>query len=100
MKKPSHGEELTIRYQGATLRARCSEVLETPNRGFGSANFTIVSASRFVRGGEAALVRGADELPLQIERVTVVGHRNANIVSFHGTFDFAAAAVPQTSERL
>ena len=70
------------------LKARCSEVLETPGRGFGSANFTIVSGERFERGGEAALIKGRDELAIQIDRVTVMGHRKASIVLFHGMFDF------------
>jgi hypothetical protein len=87
MKKPIHGDELTIRYSGAMVRARCDEIVETPTRGAGAARFTIVSQTRFERGHEAHLLEGAKELSIQVERVTMMGHRKANIVSFFGIFD-------------
>lgn len=93
MKKPIHGDELTIRYQGATLKAQCSEVLEMPKRGPGAAKFTIVSKSLFHNGGEAFLMEGATEMAVRVERVTSMPHKRVNIVSFYGVFDSPAAAV-------
>jgi len=87
MKKPLHGEYLTIRYENATLRVRCDDITETPSRGAGAANFTIVSNTPFKRGEEAHLLAGASELPVQIERVTCVGNRKLNIVLFRGIFE-------------
>ena len=87
MKKPLHGEYLNVRYEGAMLRVRCDDVTETPNRGPGSVNFTIISDTQFQRGHPDQLILGADELPIDIERVTVVGNRRRNIVLFRGIFE-------------
>jgi hypothetical protein len=93
MKKPLHGDYLTIRYEGETLRVRCDDITETPQRGPGVANFTIVSSLPFKRGDEAHLLVGETELPLHIERVTTVGARRMNIVLFRGVFqDLVAEA--------
>jgi hypothetical protein len=91
MKKPLHGDYLNVRYEGATLRVRCDDITETPNRGVGAANFTIVSDTQFQRGHEAHLIAGAEELPVQVERVTIVGRRRMNIVLFRGVFLESAA---------
>jgi hypothetical protein len=93
MKKPLRGDQLTIRYEGALLRARCDEVADAPKRGAGAVSFTIVSQTGFVRGREAHLIQGASELPVQVERVSVVGHRRINIVMLGGVFDTALAPV-------
>ena len=87
MKKPIHGDDLIIRHQGVMLRATCNEVTETPNRGAGSAKFTIVSKARFEKGQEAHLLAGGGEIAIQVAHVTPMGHRNISIVSFHGVFD-------------
>jgi len=84
MKKPHHGDYLNMRYDGALLRLRCDDITETPNRGVGTANLTIVSNTPFQRGHQAHLINGSEELSVQIERVTVVGRRN--IVLLHGSF--------------
>jgi hypothetical protein len=87
MKKPLHGEYLNVRYDSAMLRVRCDDVTETPNRGLGSANFTVVSDVQFQRGHQAHLILGFDELAVDVERVTIVGSRRRNIVQFHGVFE-------------
>jgi hypothetical protein len=89
MKKPICGDELTIRYQGATLKANCSEVMELPKRGPGAAKFTIVSKSVFHNGGDATLLDGAVEMPVKVERVTSMPQKRIHIVSFYGMFDGA-----------
>ena len=94
MKKPHRGDQLTIRYQGALLNARCDEVADSPKGGPGAAAFSIVSQTGFVRGSEAHLIRGGDELALRVERVSVVGHRRINIISLGGIFETAGASVP------
>ena len=94
MKKPLRGDQLTIRYEGALLRARCDEISDTPTRGPGAASFTIVSQTPFVRGREAQLVQGASEMPLNVERVSVVGHRHINIILLGGIFEAPAAVAP------
>lgn len=90
MRKPIHGDELTIRYEGAIIRAICNEVTETPDRGAGLAKITILSKTRFEKGREAHLVKGEKEVSLRVDRVTAMGHRNVHVVSFHGAFDGAA----------
>jgi hypothetical protein len=98
MKKPFRGDQLTIRYEGAVLKARCDEIADSPARGPGGASFTIVSQSPFVRGRGAQLIRGTDELAIQVERVSVVGHRRLNIVLFGGLFEIQVPALsPATS---
>jgi hypothetical protein len=102
MKKPSRGDQLTIRYEGALLRARCDEIADAPKRGDGAASLTIVSQVGFVRGKAAQLISGEQELSLLVERVSTVGHRHINIVSLGGTFDLPrpmgqAAAAPAPS---
>lgn len=87
MKQPLRGDQLTLRYDGALLNARCDEIAETPARGPGAASFTIVSQTTFIRGREAQLIKGGVELAVQVERVTLVGHRRMNIVLLRGTFD-------------
>jgi hypothetical protein len=94
MKKPLRGDQLTIRYEGAVLRARCDEIIDSPTHGPGAATFTIVSQSPFVRGHQAHLIHGADELSLQVERVSVVGHRHINIILLGGIFEMPVAAIP------
>ena len=95
MRKPLHGDQLTIRYDGALVRARCDDVTENPKHGIGAADFTIVSQTHFQRGKEATLLEGASEVAIQILRVTPVGHhRNTkvNVVLFSGLFDSSAEA--------
>jgi hypothetical protein len=87
MKKPIHGEELTIRYKGAVLKTLCGEVTDLPVRGAGAAKFNIVCKTAFQRGGDATLVEGGFELPIKVERVTVMGHNRLNIVSLSGEFE-------------
>lgn len=87
MKKPLLGDYLNLRYAGSIHRVRCDDITETPSRGAGSANFTITSDLQFHRGDDAHLVLGPDEIPVQIDRVSVVGNRRRNIVQLHGTFD-------------
>lgn len=89
MKKPLRGDQLTIRYEGALLRARCDEISDAPARGPGAASLTIVSQTSFVRGHAAQLIQGASESPLLVERVSVVGHRRMNIILLGGVFDSA-----------
>ena len=96
MKKPHHGDQLTIRYHGTTLRATCDGVTEVPSQGAGAASFSIVSQTPFERGQEAQLIQGPDELPIQVQRVTSVGHHRVhkmNVVSFLAIFDGLSAAV-------
>lgn len=98
MRKPLHGDQLTIRYDGAIVRARCDDVSEPPNAGPGAANFTIVSQSRFERGREAFLLQGPTEQSIHIVRVTPVGHHRANkinVVLFSGIFDLPAKTEPR-----
>ena len=100
MKKPLLGDYLNVRYEGSILRVRCDDVTETPTRGEGAANFTIVSDAQFQRGHDAHLLLGADELLVHVDRVSVVGNRRRNIVQLHGTFDTPApkpAAVAQNA---
>lgn len=101
MKKPLRGDQLTIRYEGALLKARCDEITDSPARGPGAASFTIVSQTSFVRGREAHLLQGASEVQVRVERVTVVGHRHINIVLLGGNFDtpgvIAEAPAPMRS---
>jgi hypothetical protein len=89
MKMPMHGEELTIRYNGAVLKARCGEVTELSSRAPGTAKFNIVSKTIFQSGGDATLMQGPSELPVKVERVTMMGHKQVNIVSLSGVFDAA-----------
>jgi hypothetical protein len=89
MKKPHHGDYLNVRYEGALLRLRCDDVTETPNRGLGTANLTFVSDTQFQRGHQAHLINGSEELPVQVERVSIVGRRRTNIVLLHGAFAMA-----------
>ena len=103
MRKPHHGDQLTIRYDGAVLRARCDDITEHPNRGPGAANFTIVSPARFERGHEAHLLQGPDELAIQVLRVTPVGHHRAtkmNVVLFGAAFDGNTAVASGESGRV
>ena len=93
MKKPHRGDQLTIRYDGVLLKARCDEVADTPARGSGAASFTIVSQTGFVRGKEAHLISGQQELPVHVERVMAVGHRHVNIVLLGGVFETAATVI-------
>src|SRR5690349_10102884 len=86
MKKPHHGDYLNVRYEGALLRLRCDDVTETPSRGPGTANLTFVSDTQFQRGHQAHLINGAEELPAQVERVSIVGRRRTNIVLLHCAF--------------
>jgi len=90
MKKPHHGDLLTIRYQGAILRATCDGVTEVSARAPGAANFSIVSQTVFERGREAHLLQGQNELPIQVLRVTTVGHQRVNrtnVVLFSAIFE-------------
>jgi hypothetical protein len=87
MKKPVYGDELTIRYQGAMLKATCNEVTEMPRRGPGAAKITIVSKTIFHNGGEAFLLSAGEEASMRVERVTTMPHKRINIVSFFGLFD-------------
>lgn len=90
MRKPHHGDQLTIRYDGAVLRARCDDITEMPSRGPGQANFSIVSPTQFERGHAAQLLQGPDELAIQVLRVTPVGHHRTtkmNVVLFSAEFD-------------
>jgi len=89
MKKPIHGDEITIRYNGETVKATCCEVMEIPKRGPGAAKFTILSKSLFHNGGEAFLTHGPVETPLRVERVTTMPHRRSSLVSFYGVFELA-----------
>lgn len=86
MTKPVHGDELTIRYNGGLTRARCTEVMEIPARGAGAARFTIISPTVFQRGTEAALVKGAAEVTVQVVQVIAISQRHMNIVAFNGVF--------------
>jgi hypothetical protein len=102
MRKPLHGDQLTIRYDGAIVRARCDDITENPIRGVGAANFTIVSGARFERGHEAMLLEGPNETAIQVVRVTAVGHHRANkvnIVLFSAIFDSASKADSALSAR-
>ena len=90
MKKPIHGDELTIRYQGATVTARCNDVTELPKNGPGAAKLTIHSKVLFHNGGQATLTDGATEMPLRVERVTSLPHERTNLISFYGLFDAPA----------
>jgi hypothetical protein len=101
MRKPLHGDQLTIRYEGALVRARCDDVTEAPNRGVGAAQFTIVSPARFERGHPAQLIQGANELPVEVLRVTAIGHHRVskiNVVLFSGIFDSAIKADAPSAE--
>ena len=101
MKKPLHGDQLTIRYDGALVRARCDDVTEVPKRGAGAAQFSIASTSRFERGHAAQLIQGPNELPLEVVRVTAVGHSRGNrihVVLFSGIFDSSTISAPVASE--
>lgn len=89
MKKPLQGDEITIKYQGATTTEKCGEVVDIPKRAAGAARFTVLSKSVFHNGGEAALVAGAKEVPLRVERVTTMPDKRANLVSFYGVFAVA-----------
>lgn len=91
MKKPIHGDELTIRYDGQMVRAKCNDVTELPARALGVARFTIVSKTPFRRGTGAALMDHGSELEVNVERVTSMPHKGINIVSFVGLFDTAPA---------
>jgi hypothetical protein len=103
MRKPHHGDELTIRYAGEVFRARCDGITEHPDRGLGAANFSIVSTVHFERGGAAQLLKGPEELAINVLRVTPVGHHRArklNIVMFTAAFDGTTPViVAKTSPR-
>jgi hypothetical protein len=92
MKKPIHGDELTIVYKGAVVKASCAEVMELPKRGAGAAKFTILSRTLFHNGADASLMDAGREVPVRVERVTTMGHKNMNIVSFFGTFEASETA--------
>lgn len=92
MKRPNEGDELTIRYQGATFSEKCGPVTEIEKRAPGATRFTIMSKGTFHSGGEAALVDGANELPLRVERVTSMPEKRANLVSLYGVFEMEEAA--------
>lgn len=94
MKKPIHGDELTIRYQGATVMARCGEITEMPGSEAGAAKFTFISKVPFHHGGQAVLVKGGSELAVRVERVTSIPQRHVNIVSLYGIFDDVATLPP------
>lgn len=97
MKKPVQGDQLTIRYDGAIVRARCDDVTETVNGGPGAASFTIVSPTRFERGKQAHLLQGPNEMPVQVVRVTTVGHHRVskiNVILFSGVFDGTLKSEP------
>jgi hypothetical protein len=85
MKKPIHGEELTIRYNGAIVKARCGEVTDLIEPG--CAKFNIVSKIPFQRGSDATLMEGPTEMTVKVERVTTMGHKPINIVSLSGIFE-------------
>lgn len=87
MKKPIHGDPLSILYNGALVNATCSEITETPTAGPGAARLTILSRTLFKNGAEAKLMDGPNELALVVDRVTEMRHRNLNIVSFRGVFE-------------
>jgi hypothetical protein len=91
MKKPLLGDYLNVRYAGAMHRVRCDDITETPSRGAGAANFTIISDVQFQRGQDAQLIVGSDELIVHVDRVSVVGNRRRNIVQLHGVFDAPAS---------
>ena len=86
MKKPINGDELTIRYHGATLKATCREVTEVPKRGPDAAKFSIISKTVFANGQEAFLLDGAAELSVRVERVTTMPDKRADLISFYGVF--------------
>lgn len=92
MKRPIQGDEITIKYQGATFTEKCGEVMEIPKRAPGATRFTILTKGTFHNGGEAALVDGSDELPLRVERVTSMPEKRANLVSLYGVFEMEEAA--------
>jgi hypothetical protein len=86
MKKPIHGDEVTILYQGTTMKATCGEVTELPDRGAGAAKFTITSRTVFRNGAEASLLDGGSQMPLKVEGVLSLSHRKINIVCLFGHF--------------
>jgi hypothetical protein len=92
MKKPIYGDQLSILYKGAVVTAMCNEITETPKGGPGAARFTILSKTLFKNGTEAHLIDGTKEMPITVERVTEMRHKNVNIISFRGIFDTAATA--------
>jgi hypothetical protein len=92
MKKPIHGDVLTIIYKGEVVKATCSEVTETPKAGPGTARLTILSKTLFRNGTEASLLDGGKENPVTVERVTEMRHKRVNIVSFRGVFEEAAVS--------
>jgi hypothetical protein len=94
MKKPIHGDEITLRYQGATVKATCSEVTEIPSRGPGAAKLTITSKTLFHNGSEAFLLERDNEMPLKVERVTNLPHKRIYIISFIGIFSGRSEAAP------
>jgi hypothetical protein len=103
MKKPIHGDELTLRYQGMTLKAICNEVMELPDRGAGAAKFTITSRTMFRRDEEAFLLMRGDEMALKVERVTNLPHKQLYIISLFGLFGgqsvaSAPAPAPQVAQ--
>lgn len=105
MKKPIHGDELTLRYQGALVKATCNEVTELPDRGAGAAKFTIISRTLFLKDGEAFLLGRGNEMSVKVERVTNLPQKHIYIVSLFGLFGadmpaarpFAGATAPLAS---
>jgi hypothetical protein len=92
MKRPIQGDEITIRYQGATFKEKCGEVMEIPKRAPGATRFTVLSKGIFHNGGEAALVEGANEMAVRVERVTSMPEKRVNLISFYGVFEMEEAA--------
>ncbi|MDB6111326.1 MAG: hypothetical protein JWR69_3076 [Pedosphaera sp.] len=86
MKKPTKGDELTIKYNGSTLKAICFEVTDVPKRGPDAAKFAIISKERFKNGGQAFFVNGSEEVGITVESVTSMPDKRADRVSFYGLF--------------
>jgi hypothetical protein len=99
MKKPIHGDEISIRYLGNTVKAVCNDVTELSAGGVGLARFTIISRTPFRRGTEAHLLTGPNELHLNVDRVTTMPHKGLNIVSFTGIFDTPSTPSRATAGR-
>jgi hypothetical protein len=95
MKRPIQGDEITIRYQGATLKEKCGEVTGIEKRTPGAARFIIMSKAMFHNGAEASLLEGAAEVALRVERVTTMPDNRVNLVSLYGVFEVEEAAVAE-----
>jgi hypothetical protein len=92
MKRPIAGDEITIRYQGATFTEKCGEVIEIPKRAPGATRFTVFSKGVFHNGAEASLVEGGNETAVRVERVTSMPEKRVNLISFYGVFEVQEAA--------